>query len=260
MLPTWIKRIGPNKLIILLTFTTVLFSVGISSGLRLLLEGSVSLSGLIISATVPLLLTPVIAFFFTRVLFELDAARAQLELLSITDDLTLVYNRRYFLGRAHYELARARRYGQVFSMLLIDLDYFKLVNDEYGHPAGDQLLKMVSDVCLRESREVDVLARLGGDEFGFLIPGLEQDQAVAFANRLRNNLDQSSVLYRGVRIKTTVSVGVITWEPAIKDLDALIFLMDKALYAAKHGGKNKTVVARLDAENLVDWQLHNPGN
>ena len=255
MLPVWIKRIGYKKLIVLLTLVAILSSVVVSSGLRLFLEGSVSLSGLIISATVPLLLTPVIAFFFTRVLFELDSARAQLELLSVTDDLTLVYNRRYFLGRAHYELARARRYGQVFSMLLIDLDDFKQVNDTHGHPAGDRLLKMVSDVCLQESCEVDVLARLGGDEFGYLIPGLEQDQAVAFANRLRSKLNQSSFLYRGVRIETTVSVGVITWEAEIKDLDALVFLMDKALYAAKHGGKNKTMVARLDAENLVDWQL-----
>ena len=109
MLPTWIKRIGPNKLIIFLTFITVLFSVGISSGLKLVLGGGVSLSGLLISAAAPLLITPPIAIFFTRVLFELDATRAKLELLSITDDLTLVYNRRYFLGRAHYELARARR-------------------------------------------------------------------------------------------------------------------------------------------------------
>jgi diguanylate cyclase (GGDEF)-like protein len=245
MLPAWVKRLGPQKLIFLLTVLSALVSVAISCGLRLLLEGRIYWVGTFIALAVPVLLTPVIGAFFVHILFDLDAAKAQLALLSVTDDLTQVYNRRYFIGRARYELARAQRYGHVFSMLLIDVDDFKQINDEHGHPAGDELLCLLADVCLRESREVDVLARLGGDEFGFLIPGLQQAEAVRFADRLRQILGESRLAYHGKQLQASVSVGVITWTPAVENFEALIFLMDKALYAAKRGGKNKTVVADL---------------
>lgn len=260
MLPSWMKRLGLIRLIIVLTLTTIIVSLAVTTLLNVWLNGEITLAGAVIGTIVPLVITPTIGFFFFRVLFELDEARAQLELLSVTDDLTKVYNRRYFIGRTHYELARARRYGHMFSMLLIDLDDFKQINDEFGHPAGDQLLKMVADVFLQESREVDVLARLGGDEFGFLIPGLAQDQAVAFADRLREKLARSHMNYRGKRLSTTASVGVISWGKEITDLDALIFLMDKALYAAKTGGKNKTVVARLGDKKHVEQQAKIPAD
>ena len=245
MLPSWVKRLGPKKLVFLLTITAILFSVGISCGLRLLLDSSYSREGIVISATVPLLFTPLIGYFFAHILFELDAAKTELALLSVTDDLTQAYNRRYFIGRARYEFARAQRYGHEFSMLFIDVDDFKQINDLHGHPAGDQLLRKLADVCLCESREVDVFARMGGDEFAMIIPGVGQEDAVLFANRLRQILAESSTLYHDKQLQTTISVGVITWTPAVEDFERLIFLMDKALYAAKRDGKNKTVLAEL---------------
>ena len=245
MLPSWVKQLGPKRLIFLLTIIAIIFSIGISCGLRFLLSGRFSMEGTLIAIFVPLLITPLIAYFFAHVLFELDAAKTQLALLSVTDDLTQAYNRRYFIGRARYEFARAQRYGHVFSMLFIDVDDFKQINDSHGHPAGDQLLCKLADVCLCESREVDVFARMGGDEFGLLIPGVEQEDAVLFANRLRQILEESSILYHGEQLRTTISVGVITWTPAVENFERLIFLMDEALYAAKREGKNKTVVAAL---------------
>lgn len=198
---------------------------------------------MLIGAVVSLVITLPVSYFVLRAYFELDEARAQLAHLSVTDDLTQIYNRRYFMGRAHYELSRAKRYGQVFSMLLIDLDDFKQINDAYGHPVGDQMLRMVADTCLQESREVDVLARVGGDEFGLLIPGLQQSQAMQFADRLRQILADSRISYHGEELQITASVGVVSWTPEITDLDRLIYLMDKALYEAKRGGKNKIVVS-----------------
>jgi len=247
MLPSWVKRLGPTKFLIILTMLAVLISVGISWVLNVALRAEFTLVGLSISVTAPLVITPLIGFFFVRVLFELDAARAQLKLLAEIDDLTQVYNRRFFMKRAEYELARARRYGQVFSMLLFDLDDFKQINDEFGHPAGDALLRMVANVANEESREVDVLARLGGDEFGFLIPGLDQDEALSFADRMRETIAASCVVYRSEEICTTISVGVITWDTSINDLETLIFLMDQALYEAKHGGKDRTVLSKFGA-------------
>ncbi|MCD4673784.1 MAG: GGDEF domain-containing protein, partial [Anaerolineaceae bacterium] len=210
---------------------------------RYLVSGILSGADLSIGAVVSLVLTLPVSYFVLRAYYELDEARAQLAHLWVTDDLTHLYNRRYFIGRADYALSLPKLYGQVFSMLLIDLDDFKQINDAYGHPAGDQMLRMVADTCLQESREVDVLARVGGDEFGLLIPGLQQSQAVQFADRLHQILAERRVMYRGEQLQLTVSVGIVTWMPEITELDRLIYLMDKALYEAKSGGKDKIVVS-----------------
>lgn len=246
MLPDWVKKLGFVKLLGALTVSASILSFSISILLRLLVDGAIDWHAMIFPLAVPLLLTPFIGFFFVHLLFELDKAKSQLAVLSMTDDLTGLFNRRYFLDQAHKELTRAQRYGQVFSMLFIDLDDFKVVNDRYGHPAGDKILCMVANTCQHESREADVLARYGGDEFAILMPGLQSHQAVQYADRLRNILSDAKILYQGQILRTTVSIGVVTWQHEIFDMEALIYLMDRALYAAKHGGKNKTRVAKMD--------------
>ena len=245
MLPGWIKQLGPKRMVFWLTLLATCLSLGITLVLRWALTGRLYWDNLIIPMAVPLLMTPVLGVFFVKILFELDLAQTRLALLSVTDDLTGVYNRRYFMERLQYELARAQRYGQVFSVLMIDMDNFKHINDQYGHPAGDEILKMVARVCRRESRQVDVLTRWGGDEFGYLAPGLGPEEAVQFADRVREMIGSSRLLYRTVELQITVSVGVITWCREVKDREKLIFLMDEALYAAKRGGKNKTLVANV---------------
>ena len=170
----------------------------------------------------------------------------------MTDELTQVYNRRYFIDRANYELSRAKRYGQVFSMLLLDLDGFKQINDVYGHPAGDEALRMVAEICVKGIREVDILARYGGDEFALLIPNLEQHHVLEFAERLRLLLAEGKMTYEGQTIQTTVSIGVVTWTPEITTVERLIYLMDKALYDAKDAGKNRTIVSGTDVPELKE--------
>jgi diguanylate cyclase (GGDEF)-like protein len=243
MLPQWVKKLGRRNLVFIVSVISTLLSVGISSVMHWVVDDEIKISGLLVSALVPLVITPTVGGFFFRAYFELDEVKTQLTHLSVTDDLTQVYNRRYFIGRANYELSRAKRYGHVFSMLLLDLDDFKQINDEYGHPAGDEVLQMVANTCLRESREVDVLARYGGDEFALLIPGQHEMQAVQYANRLRRLLAESKIMYDGHELGVTSSVGVVTWTQEIVDLERLIYLMDKALYEAKRAGKNRTVVA-----------------
>jgi len=254
MLPEWAKKLGREKLTMILTVIAIVVSIGTSSMVRLLTHTEISITGLLISTLVPSVITPTMSYFFFGAYFELDEVKTQLAHLSVTDDLTQVYNRRYFIGRAHYELARAKRYGHVFSMLLLDLDDFKQINDQYGHPAGDEVLCMVANTCLRESREVDVLARYGGDEFALLIPSLQKDQALQYAERLRKILGESRVEYEGSQLQTTASVGVVTWTPAITELERLIYLMDKALYEAKHAGKDTIRVSGIETE------LSNPKN
>lgn len=254
MLPQWVKKLGRRKSVIIISVISTLLSLGISSLIHLIVDGEIEISGLLVAALVPLVITPTVGGFFFKAYFELDDVKTKLAHLSVTDDLTQVYNRRYFIGRAHYELARAKRYGHVFSMLLLDLDDFKQINDQYGHPAGDEVLRMVANTCLRESREVDVLARYGGDEFALLIPSLQKDQALQYAERLRRILGESTVAYEGQQLRTTASVGVVTWTAAITELERLIYLMDKALYEAKHAGKDTIRVSGIEAE------LSNPKN
>jgi diguanylate cyclase (GGDEF)-like protein len=248
MLPEWVKKLGHRKLVIFTTVVSILISIGVSCILGWLLHNDFSLTGLLIATVVPLIITPSIGIVFFRAYFELEEVKTKLAHLSVTDDLTQVYNRRYFIGRAHYELARAKRYGHAFSMLLFDLDDFKQINDQYGHPAGDEVLCMVANTCLRESREVDVLARYGGDEFALLIPALQKEQAVQYADRLRRILGESKIEYEGHQLQTTASVGVVTWTPAITELERLIYLMDKALYAAKRAGKDTLRVSGIEGE------------
>jgi diguanylate cyclase (GGDEF)-like protein len=162
-----------------------------------------------------------------------------LEELSYTDELTKAHNRRYFFEKLNQEFSRAKRYNQVFSIIMLDIDDFKLVNDEFGHPVGDELLIMLAKVCRDTSREVDEFARIGGDEFAYLLPGLEQQGAEAFADRLRSSLSKYKLTYRDSQIHVTVSLGIISWTPEHENINDMLIQLDAALQQAKVTGKNK---------------------
>src|SRR5665648_276017 len=242
MLPRWIKKIGKTNSIIVLALLSAILSVGLSSLMHLLVYRRITTSGIMIAFLIPLILAPVISFFFFNVLFQLDLAKSRLQLLSNTDDLTGAHNRRYFFNCLDQQYALAKRYGQVFSMLMIDIDDFKKINDIYGHPAGDAYLCLFSEVCKRESREVDEFARIGGDEFGFLLPHLSLEKAAEFTDRIRLLVEKQELQYHDLLIQTTISIGVITWTPQIKDSEMLIYLIDDALRNAKMNGKNQTII------------------
>ena len=246
MLPPWIKKIGKTKLIFLISLSTAILSVGLSSLIHLILQSPIFPSDIAIAFLIPSLLTPLISIFFFNVLFQLDQAEARLQLLSNTDDLTGAHNRRYFFNCLEQQFALANRYGQPFSMLMIDLDEFKKINDIYGHPAGDEFLCLFAQLCRQESRKVDEFARIGGDEFAFLLPYLTLEKAAEFANRIRLLVEEQQLQYHDLLIQTTISIGVITWTPQIKDSEMLLYLIDDALRNAKSKGKNQTIVVEQD--------------
>ena len=162
-----------------------------------------------------------------------------MEELSYTDELTKVHNRRHFFEKLNQEFSRAQRYQQVFSIIMIDVDDFKLVNDQFGHPAGDELLIMLAKACKDISREVDEFARIGGDEFAYLLPGVEQQGAQAFADRLRLLLSEQELIYRDSQIHLTASLGIISWTPEFENINDMLIQLDEALQQAKVTGKNK---------------------
>ena len=160
------------------------------------------------------------------------------------DYLTGVSNRRHFMERAEQELHRCVRYGGQLSILMLDIDHFKLINDRYGHKVGDLVLKALTQVCAASLRDVDVVGRMGGEEFAVLLPETDRSVAVSAAERLRVAIDQTKVpLADGLPVKFSVSIGVAAMQSADDNLDVLLNRADAALYEAKGSGRNRVCAA-----------------
>ncbi|MFC5576499.1 GGDEF domain-containing protein [Lysobacter niabensis] len=169
-----------------------------------------------------------------------------------TDELTGTRNRRSLLETARKEFTRAVRYGHPLSVLMLDIDHFKRINDSHGHDVGDQVLKAVADAFRRELRDSDVLGRLGGEEFGIVLPNTGDEGAVAVAERLRARIDAMRLSGDwGGDITPKVSVGVACGQGASR-IEDVIKRADQALYAAKAAGRNRVCTAAELAADADD--------
>ena len=165
---------------------------------------------------------------------------------AVTDELTGLSNRRRFQQVLAGEIERSRRFGQHVGLVLLDLDDFKSVNDTYGHPAGDLVLREVARILRESLREIDEPARYGGEEFAAILPGTDLDGAFELAERVRSGIAALNLPIRtevGGSLGITASFGAATLPGSAADLDALVAAADAALYDAKHAGKNQTVRA-----------------
>jgi diguanylate cyclase (GGDEF)-like protein len=186
-----------------------------------------------------------------RMNHELEEKRAALEQLSRTDGLTGLVNRRHFEERLAAEWARSERYRSPLSCLLLDIDHFKKVNDTWGHPFGDVVLKEVAGVARRALRDVDVIARYGGEEIIALLPETSPDEAWRAAERVRMGVEAMRLTCRTVEppqsVRCTASIGVATAPgPAVESAAQLVQLADECLYEAKQGGRNQVRQALAD--------------
>ena len=164
--------------------------------------------------------------------------KAQLWDMAVTDSLTGLYVRRYFMMKLQEEIHRAERYNKVLSVIMADLDHFKSVNDTYGHSAGDRVLQAVGQYMRKNIRDVDILARYGGEEFVFLLPDADKEAAVCLSERLRRGLEDLRV---DDLPAPSLSLGVASYPADTVRLEDLIQQADAALYAAKQTGRNRTV-------------------
>jgi diguanylate cyclase (GGDEF)-like protein len=169
----------------------------------------------------------------------------ELKETSVRDYLTGLYNRRYLFDFLDKEVNRAQRYGVCFSAMIFDIDYFKKINDTYGHLSGDLVLKAISDRAAAMIRKTDLLARYGGEEFVVVMPQTETQGAATIAERLREAIEGMEIAIDGQTVKITVSVGVVTYVPQFDKLSIEEFIdkADKALYDAKSSGRNKVAIA-----------------
>ena len=180
---------------------------------------------------------------------ELQALNEKLTTLSRTDPLTGLKNRRYLMEHFHAEYSRSKRDATPISVIIIDIDHFKSVNDTHGHLLGDELLKMVAhQIGAEAKRESDIAARYGGEEFAIVLGNNSADEALAIAEKIRARVAAAQYVWQGVSLRCTVSVGVATITPA-QDSTAenLIRQSDEALYRSKAEGRNRVSVFRQEA-------------
>ncbi len=180
---------------------------------------------------------------------RLKAANEKLRKLSILDGLTELYNHRYFQERLHEEFERARRYKRNLSVIMIDIDHFKKINDTYGHLFGDFVLRELARIIKENLRKSDIAARYGGEEFAIILPETEIQGATTLGERLRRKVEEHTFQMDGISVKVTISLGVASIFPARtkKTPRDLLETADKALYYSKTHGRN-----RLTAVNITD--------
>ena len=170
---------------------------------------------------------------------ELMAAKKYAEELSRHDELTGLKNRRAFFEQGKQILEQSKRFRHPISMIMMDIDHFKSINDNHGHSVGDMVLRAVAKPLQRMVREIDIVARMGGEEFTFMLPETGLEEATSLAERLRSEIEALAVENNGHQIRITASFGVVTCKDGDKDIEALLTEADDALYLAKKNGRNQ---------------------
>ncbi|MFH2126582.1 MAG: GGDEF domain-containing protein [Pseudomonadota bacterium] len=234
------------KATVLVTAVSVLGSWAVTVALMLLAGHTRAEDwavGITIATLTPMAVAPPVAFKVLNLMLALVDSRREIERLSRTDDLTQTYNRRHFMDMTQRELSLATRHGYVVSLLLIDLDEFKQVNDRLGHLAGDRALAACATTIRGSIRREDVVGRFGGDEFLVLAPYSDLNSAAMLAERIRQALAAVDLMVGGKFMGFKASIGVVSSQGRTGDADELLRMADQALYRAKELGGDRTELA-----------------
>jgi diguanylate cyclase (GGDEF)-like protein len=196
------------------------------------------------AATAALVLAPMalIAYVATRLADDIRKAIERIRFISETDELTRLYNLRAFMHIAERLHRQAKRYSRLYALIMIDSDNLKSVNDAHGHQAGNELLKLTTTCIRRELRETDVAARYGGDEFIVLLPETSAQGAWELSERIRRSVADKGMEVRGLRIATSVSIGIAAFPEHGSDLRSIMNKSDQAMYLSKKTGRNRVTV------------------
>ena len=210
-----------------------------------------------LSIAIALLLLGIIFFLISRFSSKLSDAYSLIEKMSVTDELMQIYNRRYFQTSLDEEIQRAKRYKRPLSIVLIDIDYFKKVNDVYGHQIGDEVLIGLASILKKNVRKTDIIARYGGEEIVVILPEIDKSGAYITAEKIRNVIEKHSFEMTGCKtFSITASFGVASLEMISDSIDdkskQIIKLADDALYKAKKEGRNKVVLFSLNRSGKIE--------
>lgn len=171
--------------------------------------------------------------------YELEQARQEALALSVTDPLTQLYNRRGFFKAVNEQFSQYLRYADSCALLLLDLDDFKSINDQYGHAVGDKVIEKTAAMLIQHSRESDITGRIGGEEFVVFLPRTDANNALTIAERIRKDIAQQIIATDNHKVTFTISIGVSALTTEDNDIESLLSRSDKALYQAKNSGRNQ---------------------
>jgi diguanylate cyclase (GGDEF)-like protein len=216
----------------LLTFSYIQAGIDMNSNSRLT-----------ISFFVPIILAPPLSWFIIGLLLKIDQLEAEMRHAATFDLLTGLLNRRAFMEQASETFDLAAKEGFEVSVLLVDLDHFKSINDHFGHVCGDNVLTTLGGVITQIARQGDVVGRLGGEEFAFLLPKTSEDEAWAFSERLHKTINHTVFDHDGCAVRITISVGIVTLPiGTVSSLEKSLSMADKAMYYAKNSGRNRSAI------------------
>lgn len=176
-----------------------------------------------------------------QALYQLEQVNADLLRMATTDPLTKLSNRGHFFTLAHAEFSKAQRHKRALSIIMLDVDEFKRINDTFGHAAGDRALGVLSECCGEAVRESDIIGRIGGEEFAICCPDADLAGALAIAERIRLNCEGQIISFDSKSFSFTVSLGVTCRSPHDHDFEAMLNRADRLLYEAKNKGRNRSV-------------------
>lgn len=247
--PAWLRLLrrlvlghGMLKSTVFLTLMVSVLCMLMSQGVLAMLGRGDRWIALVTTLLCTLLVTPPLCFAGLRLVFALEQARRQLDVLATRDDLTGLHNRRHFMSRVEAEWDRAKRYGNSAALLLIDVDHFKQVNDQHGHLVGSRVLVEVARTVEDTLREGDVVSRYGGDELTALLPGVDVDVAIKVAERVRAAVAEARFAVAPT-LRITVCVGVAAFPLHGTDVRSMLDAADRAMYRGKESSRNIVMVA-----------------
>jgi len=241
-----IATLGRTRLVALITLTATVLAVLDVYLVSIAFNLQTNSDAYLRATIIPLLITPFLSWYLVGVFMSLDRLERQMSILATYDELTGLLNRRAFLKKGQHLHSTAIQSKQDYSVISIDLDFFKKINDDHGHAAGDSVLIQFSDLCKDLVRKQDIVSRFGGEEFIFFLPETSSDEALIFTQTLREKIKSEKTTHQDLEIEYTVSVGIAVRSHAdIDTLEEIIQKSDKALYAAKRSGRDKAVIHPL---------------
>ncbi len=254
---TWVLvHAGPDRAPLANLYHVVIIAAAVALGPRAtlltlaLIAAAIALvwsAGPATAGTVPglaVLLAPMVlvAYVSARLAGDIRKAIERIRFISETDELTRLYNLRAFMHIAERLHRQAKRYSRPYALIMVDSDNLKSVNDAHGHQAGNELLKLTTTCIRRELRETDVAARYGGDEFILLLPETSAQGACELSERIRRSVADKGMEVRGLRIATSVSIGIAAFPEHGTDLRSIMNKSDQAMYLSKKTGRNRVMV------------------
>ena len=177
---------------------------------------------------------------------EIETLNKEMYHLAVFDSLTQVYNRHYLMDQLTKEFAKASRHESPLALIMMDLDYFKSINDDFGHQAGDKVLSALAGRLKKDIRQQDTLGRYGGEEFLLILPGIDLHQAIRVAEKMLVLASHKPFSFDKNQIPVTLSIGVTALRPTCPNAELFLKQADRALYLAKNRGRNQLVLAEIE--------------